>query len=129
LPVLVRFTDVLGHRIHEIKNVFDNAIKEFGYQGKYFCVYPIKVNQESHLVEEYYRYARPLGFGLEAGSKPELMVVLSLSKERSPIICNGFKDDEYIRLVILAQKLGKKIIPVVEQFHELELIMKHAEEL
>ncbi len=128
LPVLVRFTDILKHRVGEIHEAFSNAITENAYQGGYSCVYPIKVNQQRHVVEEIVEFGKPYGFGLEAGSKPELLAVLALSNNgEAPIICNGFKDDEFIEMVILAQKLGKKVIPVVEKFSELELILKYAE--
>jgi arginine decarboxylase len=128
LPVLVRFTDILKHRVAEIHEAFSNAIAENHYSGSYACVYPIKVNQQRHVVEEIVAFGKPYGFGLEAGSKPELLAVLALSNNGdAPIICNGFKDDEFIETVILAQKLGKKVIPVVEKFTELELIVKYAE--
>jgi arginine decarboxylase len=130
LPVLVRFTDILKHRVGEIHDAFKNAITENNYNGKYSCVYPIKVNQQRHVVEEIVEFGKPFGFGLEAGSKPELLAVLALMNGNSndaPIICNGFKDDEFIETVILAQKLGKRVFPVVEKFTELELIVKYAE--
>ena len=128
LPVLVRFTDILKNRVEEIHEAFQGAIKENNYPGGYSCVYPIKVNQQRHVVEEIIDFGRPYGFGLEAGSKPELLAVLALTNGSDmPIICNGFKDDEFIEMVILAQKLGKNIIPVVEKFTELELIIKYAE--
>ena len=136
-PVLVRFTDVLESRMRDLKGAFDTAIREEGYEGSYACVYPIKVNQQRQFVEEIRDLAGELGFGLEAGSKPELLAVLALtegfgaadSTDRGPmpIVCNGFKDDEYIETVILAHKLGRHITPVVESFHELRLILDHAE--
>ena len=127
-PVLIRLTDILKHRVGEMYQAFQTAIKENEYQGQYRCVYPIKVNQQRHVVEEIVNFGRPYGFGLEAGSKPELLAVLALTKgDDNPIICNGFKDDEFIETVILAQKLGKRIIPVVEKYTELELIIKYAQ--
>jgi arginine decarboxylase len=130
LPILLRFTDILRHRVGEIHEAFQNAITEFNYQGKYVCVYPIKVNQQRHVVEEILDFGRPYGFGLEAGSKPELLAVLALTNGgETPIICNGFKDDEFIKMTILASKMGKQIIPVVEKFSELELIARYAQEL
>jgi arginine decarboxylase len=131
LPILLRFSDVLKHRIGEIAGSFHKAIEEFGFQGKYRCVYPIKVNQQRHVVEEVLAFGKPFGFGLEAGSKPELLAVLALTNggDDTPIICNGFKDDEFIKTVVLARKLGKNVIPVVEKFSELELIVRHMEEL
>jgi arginine decarboxylase len=131
LPILLRFTDILQHRIGEIAEAFKTSINEYGYKGAYSCVYPIKVNQQRHVVEEVLRFGRPHGFGLEAGSKPELLAVLAVTNvdDPTPIICNGFKDDEFIKMVVLARKLGKNIIPVVEKFSELEMIVKYAEEL
>src|SRR5437762_9037749 len=130
LPILLRFTDILRHRVGEIHDAFKTAIKEYDYSGGYCCVYPIKVNQQRHVVEEILDFGKPFNFGLEAGSKPELLAVLALTNGiDTPIICNGFKDDEFIKTVALARKIGKNIIPVVEKFSELELIVKHAEEL
>ncbi len=127
-PVLVRFTDVLASRMARVEEVFAEAIAEEEYGGSFACVYPIKVNQQRHFVEAVRDLARPLGFGLEAGSKPELLAVLGLTENRPgmPIVCNGFKDDEYIETVILAHKLGRRITPVIESFAELELLLKHA---
>jgi arginine decarboxylase len=120
----------LKHRVSEIHDAFRAAITEFEYQGNYSCVYPIKVNQQRHVVEEILDFGREFHFGLEAGSKPELLAVLAITNGMDvPIICNGFKDDEFIETVILAQKIGKHIIPVVEKFTELELIAKYAENL
>jgi arginine decarboxylase len=130
LPILIRFTDILKHRLGEIHDAFRAAIQEYEYQGKYSCVYPIKVNQQRHVVEEILDFGSGYNFGLEAGSKPELLAVLAITNGKDvPIICNGFKDDEFIETVILAQKIGKNIIPVVEKFTELELIVKYAEKL
>jgi arginine decarboxylase len=131
LPILLRFNDILKHRIGEIAEAFTKSIEEFQFQGKYFCVYPIKVNQQRQVVEEVLKYSKPHGFGLEAGSKPELLAVLAITNggDNTPIICNGFKDDEFIKMVVLARKIGKNIIPVVEKFSELELIVKHMEQL
>jgi arginine decarboxylase len=127
LPILVRFTDILRHRVQRIHDAFANAIRDHDYKGDYRCVYPIKVNQQRHVVEEITRFGKPYGFGLEAGSKPELLAVLALVEDdNTPIICNGFKDDEFIEAVILATKIGKNIIPVVEKFSELELLVKYA---
>ncbi len=129
LPMLVRFTDILKDRVRQIHAAFNNAIKEFDYKGEYRCVYPIKVNQQRHVVEEILEFGKPYNFGLEAGSKPELLAVMALVEDDlTPIICNGFKDDEFIEAVILATKIGKNIIPVVEKFSELELIVKYAKQ-
>lgn len=130
LPILLRFTDILRQRVGEIHDAFRTAIAENDYRGPYCCVYPIKVNQQRHVVEEILDFGKPYHFGIEAGSKPELLAVLALTNGMdTPIICNGFKDDEFIETVILAQKIGKNIIPVVEKFTELELIVKYAEKL
>ncbi|HTU19103.1 MAG TPA: biosynthetic arginine decarboxylase [Gemmataceae bacterium] len=130
LPILLRFTDILRHRVGEIHDAFCRAIEESEFQGSYCCVYPIKVNQQRHVVEEILDFGKPFHFGLEAGSKPELLAVLALTNGLdTPIICNGFKDDEFIRMTMLARKIGKQIIPVVEKFTELEAICHHAEQL
>jgi arginine decarboxylase len=129
LPMLIRFTDILRHRVSRLHGAFAKAIHEHDYKGEYRCVYPIKVNQQKHVVEEINEFGKEYGFGLEAGSKPELLAVLAMVEDdNTPIICNGFKDDEFIEAVILATKIGKNIIPVVEKFSELELIVKYAKQ-
>src|SRR4051794_38813918 len=129
LPVLIRFTDILQHRLRRIHEVFQNAVRDHDYKGRYRCVYPIKVNQQRHVVEEIHGFGKTYGFGLEAGSKPELLAVMAIVDDNdTPIICNGFKDDEFIEAVILATKIGRNIIPVVEKFSELELIVKYAKQ-
>src|SRR3954447_14257802 len=127
LPILVRFADILKHRLGELHTAFQTAINDHKYQGKYCCVYPIKVNQQRQVVEEVLEFGKPYQFGLEAGSKPELMAVMAMADNDTPIICNGFKDDEYIEMAMLAQKVGRHIIPVVEKYTELALIRKYAE--
>ncbi len=130
LPILLRFTDILRQTVREIHEAFHRAVTEYDYQGEYCCVYPIKVNQQRHVVEEVLDVGKEFRFGLEAGSKPELLAVLALTNGlETPIICNGFKDDEFIKMAMLARKIGKNIIPVVEKFTELEAIVRHAEEL
>jgi arginine decarboxylase len=127
-PVVVRFSDILAHRLRRMHTAFAQAITENDYRNRYAAVFPIKVNQQRLVVEEIYRYGREFGFGLEVGSKPELLAVMAMT-ENAPerlIICNGFKDDSYIEAVTLATKLGRTIIPVVENFEELALILKHA---
>jgi arginine decarboxylase len=128
-PLVIRFSDILAHRLTELRNAFAAAIEEHSYHGSYSAVYPIKVNQQRLVVEEIYRYGRELGFGLEVGSKPELLAVLALTGEGDDrlIVCNGFKDASYIKAVILATKLGRTIIPVVENPGELALILKYAD--
>ena len=126
-PLLLRFSDILRHRLDTIAATFRGAIQEMGYRGAYRAVYPIKVNQQSQVVEEVLTYGAAHGFGLEAGSKPELLAIMAMVKdEHTPIICNGFKDDRFIEAVILARKLGRNVIPVVEKFSELRLIADHA---
>ena len=128
-PVVVRFSDILAHRLRRLHDAFAQAIAENDYRNRYAAVYPIKVNQQRLVVEEVYRYGQEFGFGLEVGSKPELLAVMAMT-ENAPerlIICNGFKDDSYIEAVTLATKLGRTIIPVVENFEELGLILKHAQ--
>jgi arginine decarboxylase len=127
-PVVVRFSDILAHRLRRMHDAFAQAIAENDYKNRYAAVFPIKVNQQRLVVEEIYRYGKEFGFGLEVGSKPELLAVMAMT-ENAPerlIICNGFKDDSYIEAVTLATKLGRTIIPVVENFEELGLILKHA---
>src|SRR5271155_427937 len=130
LPILLRFTDILRHRVGEIHDAFRTAIREFDYQGSYCCVYPIKVNQQRHVVEEILDFGKPYHFGLEAGSKPELLAVLALTEAPdTPIVCNGFKDDEFIKMTVLARKIGKQVIPIVEKFTELQSIVHHSQAL
>jgi arginine decarboxylase len=128
-PVVVRFSDILAHRLQRLHDVFAQAIAENEYRNRYAAVYPIKVNQQRLVVEEVYRYGASHGFGLEVGSKPELLAVMAMTEGSTDriIVCNGFKDSSYIEAVILATKLGRTIIPVVENFAELALILKHAE--
>jgi len=129
LPVLVRFTDILKHRLGDIHAAFQGAIGQHQYQGSYCCVYPIKVNQQRQVVEEVLNFGRPYRFGLEAGSKPELLAVIALAGNDTPIICNGFKDAEFIEAAMLALQIGRNIIPVVEKYTELGLILEAAEKL
>ena len=129
LPVLVRFTDILKHRLGDIYTAFQSAITEHQYQGRYCCVYPIKVNQQRQVVEEVLNFGKPYQFGLEAGSKPELLAVMALADNKTPIICNGFKDAEFIEAAMLAQKIGRNIIPVVEKYTELGLILEYADKI
>ncbi len=126
-PILIRFGEILKHRMSEIHQAFLNAIAEHNYKNNYLCVFPIKVNQQRQVVEEVYNYGKPFGFGLEAGSKPELLAVLGVADNDTPIVCNGFKDDEYIEMAMLARKIGRNITPIVEKYTELELIVKYAQ--
>ncbi|MCA9077433.1 MAG: biosynthetic arginine decarboxylase [Planctomycetaceae bacterium] len=127
LPILLRFDGILKERLREIHDAFASAITEYKYGGTYSCVYPIKVNQQRHVVERIVDFGREFGFGLEAGSKPELIAVVALTDPAIPIICNGFKDAEFIEMAMLAQKLGRRVIPVVEKYTELPLILRIAE--
>jgi len=123
MPILVRFPDILDDRIEKLSACFDKASQEYEYTGKYYCVYPIKVNQQRPVVEELVRHGKKFNIGLEAGSKPELHAVLAvMDNPNALIICNGYKDEEYIELALLAQKMGKRIYLVVEKLAELRLI-------
>src|SRR6202158_2601208 len=128
-PVVIRFSDILAHRLRHLAEAFGTAIAENDYKNRYAAVFPIKVNQQRLVVEEVYRYGKEFGFGLEVGSKAELLAVMAIT-ENAPdriVVCNGFKDDSYIEAVILATKLGRTIIPVVENYEEIHLILKHAQ--
>ena len=128
-PMVLRFSDILRDRLRSLHDAFAAAITENDYKNRYAAVFPIKVNQQRLVVEEVYRGSADLGFGLEAGSKPELLAVMAMTGDAPErlIICNGFKDDSYIEAVILATKLGRSIIPVIENFSELGYILRHAE--
>jgi arginine decarboxylase len=129
LPLLIRFRDILRHRLGDIHDAFHAAIAQHQYTGRYTCVYPIKVNQQRQVVEEVLAFGEPYEFGLEAGSKPELLAVMAMASNVTPIICNGFKDAEYIETAMLARKIGRTIIPVVEKYTELDLILEYAEKV
>ncbi|HXN47733.1 MAG TPA: biosynthetic arginine decarboxylase [Bryobacteraceae bacterium] len=129
LPILIRFAEILRHRLSEVHDAFQAAIAEHGYKGSYCCVYPIKVNQQRQVVEEVFRFGRPFKYGLEAGSKPELLAVLAIADNDTPIMCNGFKDDEYIEMVMLATKIGRQITTVIEKYTELDLVARHAQRI
>ena len=129
-PVLLRFPDILDNRIEKTASCFDLAKKEYGYKGENFIIYPIKVNQIQPVVEEIISHGRKFNLGLEAGSKPELHAVLAVQcQSDSLIICNGYKDQAYIELALLAQKMGKRIFIVVEKLNELETIATVAKKL
>ena len=124
-PMVIRFQDLLRHRVNQINECFAKAIKEEGYKGEYRGVFPIKVNQLREVVDEIVAAGKDYNYGLEAGSKPELMIALAMHEgQQRLIICNGYKDHDYIRLALLGRKLGKKIILVVEQLSELDEIIK-----
>ncbi len=129
-PLLIRFSDVLADRVQKLVRSFEQAIREYGYRGRFRGVYPIKVNQQRHVVEEIIEFGREFQVGLEAGSKPELLVALAtLDSPDALIICNGYKDRAYIETALLAQRLGRIPIIVIDRFHELDLIVKTSREL
>ena len=129
-PVLVRFPDILDDRIINISNCFKKASEEYDYAAQNFIIYPIKVNQMRPVVEEIVSHGKKFNIGLEAGSKPELHAVIAINTDpESLIICNGYKDEDYIELALLAQKMGKRIFIVVEKLNELKLITSIARRL
>jgi arginine decarboxylase len=129
LPLLIRFSEIVQARVRELNEGFLEVIEEAGYRGTYRGVYPIKVNQDRYLVEKLVEYGRPYHFGLEAGSKPELLAVMALLEdEEALIVCNGYKDEEYVETALLASKLGRRVILVAEKPSELRLIHKIAEQ-
>lgn len=129
-PVLIRFPEILDNRIEKISNSFKIASKEYEYEAKNYIIYPIKVNQMRQVVEEIVTYGKRFNIGLEAGSKPELHAVLAINTDTdSLIICNGYKDESYIELALLSQKMGKQVFLVVEKLNELELIIEISKRL
>lgn len=129
-PVLLRFPDILDNRIEKTSSCFKKAAEEYNYKGENFIIYPIKVNQMQPVVEEIIGHGRKFNLGLEAGSKPELHAVIAVQcQSDSLIICNGYKDQNYIELALLAQKMGKRIFIVIEKLNELEIIAREAKKL
>ena len=129
-PVLLRFPDILDNRIEKISNCFKKAAKEYDYKAQNFLIYPIKVNQMRPVVEELVSHGRKFNIGLEAGSKPELHAVLATNiADNALIICNGYKDENFVELALLAQKMGRRIYLVVEKINELKLIADVARRL
>src|SRR6188474_1171061 len=129
-PLLIRFQDLLRSRVTELNNAFRKAIEESDYQNAYISVYPIKVNQLHEVVQEILEAGRPFGFGLECGSKAELVAALPhLEDDRTLLICNGYKDAVMIRLLLIGQLLGKNIIPILEKYSELRLMLALANEI
>ncbi|MEQ8765150.1 MAG: biosynthetic arginine decarboxylase [Planctomycetota bacterium] len=130
LPVLLRFSGILHNRIRALNECFNRAMKEAEFSGRYRGVYPIKVNQQRHVVEEMVEYGREYDLGLEAGSRPELLIAISLvDNPRALIICNGYKDAAYIETALLARKLGRQTILVIDRYEEVETILRVAEDL
>src|SRR5919108_2245851 len=129
-PLVIRFQDLLRHRVESVNRAFQNAITEFGYKNEYRGVFPIKVNQLREVIEEIVDAGQQFHFGLEAGSKPELVAALAMHKDsESLIICNGYKDKAFIRIALLGRKLGKQVVIVVEKLEELEQTIKAAKEV
>ena len=130
VPVLVRFPDILDNRIEKTSTCFEKAAQEYDFKGDNFIIYPIKVNQMRPVVEEIISHGKKFNLGLEAGSKPELHAVIAVNTDSdSPIICNGYKDQNYIELALLAQKMGKRIFLVVEKLNELNIIARTSKKL
>lgn len=129
-PMLLRFPDILDNRIEKTANCFNKAAKAYNFQAEHFIIFPIKVNQMRPVVEEIISHGKKFNLGLEAGSKPELHAVLATHMDSdSLIICNGHKDQNFIELALLAQKMGKRVFLVVEKLPELETIVRTAEKL
>jgi len=130
LPLLLRFSDILRSRIESLNEKFARAREEYGFAGGYTTVYPIKVNQQRHVVEEIVEFGKSAGVGLECGSKPELQAVLGLAEHTDHlIVCNGYKDEEFMRLALMGQKLGHQVFIVLEQLSEVDVLLKVADEL
>ncbi|MFQ5482559.1 MAG: biosynthetic arginine decarboxylase [Nitrospinaceae bacterium] len=129
LPVLIRFSDILKSRMAQLVEAFSRAAQDHNYTGSYHGVYPIKVNQQRQVVEEILRFGRPYNFGLEAGSKPELQATLAImDNPEALLICNGYKDETFIRMALMGQKLGRRVFIVVERINELKIIAQVARE-
>ncbi|HEY1952484.1 MAG TPA: biosynthetic arginine decarboxylase [Gemmatimonadaceae bacterium] len=130
LPLLLRFSDILRSRIESLNDKFMRAREEYAYEGGYTTVYPIKVNQQRHVVEEIVEFGKAAGVGLECGSKPELQAVLGLAEHTDHlIVCNGYKDEEFMRLALMGQKLGHQVFIVLEQLSEVDVLLQVADEL
>jgi arginine decarboxylase len=129
-PLVIRFQDLLRHRVESVNRAFETAMREFNYGGKYRGVFPIKVNQLREVIEEIVDAGLPFHFGLEAGSKPELVAALAMHKDaESLIICNGYKDAAFVRIALLGRKLGKPVIIVVEKLEELDQTIRASKEV
>ena len=131
LPLLIRFPDIIRSQIQSMNSYFQKAIQEHEYQGKYYGVFPIKVNQQSHVVKDIVRSGEEYNIGLEVGSKPELLIALALtsSNKNRLIICNGFKDKKYVEMALMFQKAGRNVFIVIERMKELSIVLNLAEKL
>lgn len=130
MPILLRFSDILADRVKRVSLAFQKAIKKYQYDGQYKGVFPIKVNQERLVVQELVEFGAPYDLGLEAGSKPELLIALACqNNDEALIVCNGYKDEEYIDLALIAAKLGKRVIIVVDRYKEVDLIIERSQKL
>src|SRR5450756_358807 len=130
LPLLLRFSDILRSRIESLNEKLSRAREEYGFSGGYTTVYPIKVNQQRHVVEEIVEFGKSAGVGLECGSKPELQAVLGLAEHTDHlIVCNGYKDEEFMRLALMGQKLGHQVFIVLEQLSEVDVLLQVADEI
>jgi arginine decarboxylase len=130
LPLLLRFNGILRHRVRAIYNAFSDAIREYDYQGRYYPAYPIKVNQQRHVVDVLTQVGQEVSLGLEVGSKPELIAVLALhDNPNAVLLCNGYKDESYIELALMSKKVGRRPIIIIEKHSELELVLSVATRL
>ncbi len=130
MPLLIRFADILRHRIKRLNSAFGTAISEYNYGGRYQGVFPVKVNQQSHLIEDIVEFGTEYQYGLEAGSKPELLIALAAMRNNSGlVICNGYKDRSYIETALLAQRLDRKVIVVLERIEEVDVAIEAARTL
>ncbi|MFT3741827.1 MAG: biosynthetic arginine decarboxylase [Gammaproteobacteria bacterium] len=129
LPILVRFTDILRQRFSRLHEAFLRAMREYGYQSEFMSVYPIKANQQRVVVQEISRLAGENPIGFEAGSKPELLAALALSRQSGIIVCNGYKDREYIRLALIGQRLGHTVYIILEKISEIDIILEEAKKM
>ena len=129
-PILIRFDQIIQDRYHHLQSAFKAAIEEFNYPGSYRLAYPIKVNPQYHLVKLIEKMGDPKDVSLEVGSKPELIAVLTINSNLDALLlCNGYKDSDYIELALLARKLGRRTIIIIEQFYELQLVLDIAKKV
>lgn len=129
MPLLIRFPDIVRNRIKRLNKAFATAIQEYDYKGTYQGVFPVKVNQQHHLIEDIVEFGAEFDYGLEAGSKPELLIALSTMRRSGLIICNGYKDRTYIETALLAQRLDKKVIVVIERLEEVDVAIEASKKL